>query len=31
MAQWKYKNCYYEMSGKINKEEFCKIIKNIVF
>lgn len=30
-AQWNYKNCYYELSGKISKEEFLKIINKIEF
>lgn len=29
-ASWKYKNSYFEFSGKIDKEEFVKIIKKIV-
>lgn len=31
VAQWEYKNCYYEISGKIKIDEFIKIIKNIYF
>lgn len=31
MAQWKYKNCYYELSGKIDKDEFFKILDKINF
>lgn len=28
-AQWKYKNGYYQLSGKVEKSEFLEIIKSI--
>lgn len=31
IAQWEYKNCYYEISGKVKREELLKIIKNIKY
>ena len=31
MACWIYNNCYYDISGKIEKEEFVKILENIRF
>lgn len=30
-AHWIYDNCYYDISGKIEKEEFIKFLKNIRF
>lgn len=30
-AKWVYKNCYYEISGKIEQETFLKIIEKIIF
>lgn len=31
VAHWNYNNCYYDISGKIGKEEFIKFLKNIRF
>ena len=31
VAHWIYDNSYYDISGKIGKEEFIKILKNIRF
>lgn len=31
VAHWIYDNCYYDISGKIKKEEFIKILENIRF
>ncbi len=31
MAYWIYDNCYYDISGKIEKEEFIKLLENIRF
>ena len=31
VAHWIYENCYYDVSGKMEKEEFVKFIKNIRF
>lgn len=30
-ARWIYNNCYYDISGKIEKEEFITFLKNIRF
>lgn len=30
-AQWEYKEGYYQLSGKVEKEEFLKILKSIVY
>lgn len=31
VAHWIYDNCYYDISGKMEKEEFIKFLKNIRF
>lgn len=31
VAQWIYDNCYYDISGKMEKEEFIKVLENIRF
>lgn len=31
VAKWEYKNCYYELSGKLDIETFTKIIQEITF
>ncbi len=31
VAHWIYDNCYYDISGKIEKEEFIKILENTRF
>lgn len=31
VGHWIYNNCYYDISGKIEKEEFKKFLKNIRF
>ena len=31
IGHWIYNNCYYDISGKIDKKEFVKILKNIRF
>lgn len=31
IAQWEYKNGYYQLSGKINQEEFLKIVEYIFY
>ncbi len=31
ILQWEYKNAYYEITGKIQKEEMINIAKNILF
>ena len=30
-AQWEYKEGYYQLSGKVEKEEFLKILKSIAY
>lgn len=30
-AQWEYKNGYYQLSGKIEKEEFLRIVEDIIY
>ncbi len=31
VGHWIYNNCYYDISGKMEKEEFLKLLKNIRF
>ena len=31
VAQWEYKNTFYETVGKINEEEMIEIVKNIMY
>ena len=31
VANWTYDNCYYDISGKIEREEFIKLLENIRF
>lgn len=31
VGHWIYNNCYYDISGKVEKKEFIKILKNIRF
>ncbi|POP30110.1 hypothetical protein C3B58_23080, partial [Lactonifactor longoviformis] len=31
MAQWEHKNCYYELAGKVDKDNFIEIIKKITY
>ena len=31
VGYWIYENCFYDISGKVNKDDFKEILKNIVF